>query len=172
MSGQHTPASVVENIHAVVAMEEEQDQQRSLTDKIADGIGSFAGTVTFVLLHLAFFGAWAAANLKLIPGVGAFDPYPFQLLCMLVSLEGVLLSTFVLIKQNRMGKRSDRRNHLDLQINLLTEKEVTKVIQMLEAISAHLDIREAIDAETRELGTETAVRELANELTRSVPDEV
>ena len=170
MSG-HTKSTVLDNIHAVVAMEEEQDRRRSLKDKVADGIGTFAGTVTFVLIHLAFFGAWAAINLKVVPGMSAFDPYPFQLLCMLVSLEGVLLSTFVLIKQNRMGKRSDRRNHLDLQINLLTEKEVTKVIQMLEAISAHLEIKDALDAETRELGTETAVRDLANELTRSVPEE-
>ena len=68
-------------------------------------------------------------------GLPRFDPYPFKLLCMIVSMEGVLLSTFVLIKQNRMGQRADRRNHLDLQVNLLTEQEVTKVIQMLEAIS-------------------------------------
>ena len=99
----------------------------------------------------------------------AFDPYPFQLLCMLVSLEGVLLSTFVLIKQNRMSNRADRRAHLDLQMNLLTEKEVTKVIQLLERISDHLGLTDHGDAETRELGQETAVDELARELDQRLP---
>ena len=88
---------------------------------------------------------------------------------MIVSLEGVLLSTFVLIRQNRTAVRSDRRNHLDLQINLLTEKEVTKVIQMLEGISAHLGVAGGVvDAETQELGKVTAVGDLAQELTRTI----
>ncbi len=165
--------TVLENTHAIIRMEERMNRRRSLTDRVADAIGTFAGTVAFVALHLAWFGAWAAFNVGWIPpGVTPFDPYPFQLLCMIVSLEGVLLSTFVMIKQNRMGLRSDRRNHLDLQINLLTEKEVTKVIQMLEAISAHLGIEQAaVDAETRELGQVTAVDDLAQELTRSLPNQ-
>ena len=123
-------------------------------------------------LHLALFGGWAAANAGWVPGLPAWDPYPFSLLCMIVSMEGVLLSTFVLIKQNRMGVRSDRRNHLDLQINLLTEKEVTKVIQMLERISAKLDVPENLrDAEAEELGRVTAVDDLARELERKLPED-
>lgn len=91
---------------------------------------------------------------------------------MIVSMEGVLITTFVLIKQNRMGVRADRRNQLDLQINLLTEKEVTKVIQMLEHIAAHLKIEQQVaDAETRELGQVTAVGELAKELNQALPEE-
>ena len=151
-------------------MEQEQAQQRSLKDKVADAIGTFAGTVTFVMLHLVWFALWAGFNARLLPGLPAFDPYPFPLLCMIVSLEGVLLSTFVLIKQNRMGQRSDRRNHLDLQINLLTEKEVTKVIQMLEAISARLGL-EPPDPEAQELAQVTAVGVLADELERALPEE-
>ncbi len=99
----------------------------------------------------------------------AFDPYPFQLLCMLVSLEGVLLSTFVLIKQNRMSLRADRRAHLDLQVNLLTEKEVTKVLQLLERVSARLGME--VDTEARELGEVTALSELAEELEQKLPEE-
>ena len=164
--------TVLENIQAIIRMEEDQARDRGVTDRIADAIGSFAGTVTFVALHLAWFVVWAAVNTGLLPVIAAFDPYPFQLLCMIVSMEGVLLSTFVLIKQNRMGQRGDRRNHLDLQINLLTEKEVTKVIQMLEAISAHLGIENrVVDAETRELGQVTAVSDLADELKRTIPEE-
>ena len=164
--------TVQDNIRAIIAMQEKQDNERSWSDRIGDMIGTFAGTVTFVLLHLAAFGIWAAANAGLVPGVPAWDPYPFSLLCMIVSMEGVLLSTFVLIKQNRMGVRSDRRNHLDLQINLLTEKEVTKVIQMLERISAHMGIEgQVTDAETKELGRVTAIGELARELEQKLPED-
>ena len=169
---QSASRTVQDNIRAIITMQEKQDNDRTWSDRIGDMIGTFAGTVTFVLLHLVAFGAWAAANGGVVPGVPAWDPYPFALLCMIVSMEGVLLSTFVLIKQNRMGVRSDRRNHLDLQINLLTEKEVTKVIQMLERISAHMGIEDEVtDAETKELGRLTAVDELARELERKLPED-
>ena len=166
------PASRVrENIQAVLDMQVRHDRQQSLANRIGDAIGTFAGTVTFVVAHLVWFAVWAAINLGWT-GLKPFDPYPFQLLCMIVSMEGVLLSTFVLIKQNRMSRRSDRRDHLDLQVNLLTEVEVTKVIQMLERISAHLQVDQAReDPEVGELGRETAVQDLARELSRQLPDE-
>ncbi len=166
------PSTAQHNIDTVVRLEEEIARERSWGDRVADAIASFSGTITFALLHVAWFALWVVINTKLIPGVPAFDPYPFQLLAMLVSLEAVLLSTFVLIKQNRMGLRADRRSHLDLQINLLSEKEVTKVIQMLERISARLGAaEEVVDAEARELGEVTAVDELAHELHAKLPDE-
>lgn len=169
----HTPGTVLDNIHTIIQLEEEQARRRTFGDRLGDAIGSFAGTVTFVLLHLVWFGAWASINTGLVPIVPKFDPYPFSLLCMLVSLEGVLLTTFVLIKQNRAGLRAERRASLDLQVNLLTEKEVTKVIQMLERISAHLNIeREVVDEESRELGQVTAVGDLARELNAKLPEDV
>lgn len=167
-----TPHTVRDNIRTIIELEQQQDNERSLGDRVGDTIGTFAGTITFVVLHLALFVAWAVVNRGMIPGVPAFDPYPFNLLTMIVSMEGVLITTFVLIKQNRMGVRADRRNQLDLQINLLTEKEVTKVIQMLERIAAHLEIEEqVVDAETQELGEVTAVDELAKELKQALPED-
>ncbi len=160
--------TVAENIQAIVDLEEGKDRQRSLSDRIADAIGSFAGTVVFVVVHLVWFGLWTAVNTGALLLGGSFDPYPFQLLCMLVSLEGVLLSTFVLIRQNRMSQRADRRSHLDLQINLLAEKEVSKVIQMLERISHRLDL--PVDEEAAELGQITAVSDLAQELDQKLPE--
>ncbi len=162
--------TVAENIQAVVELEEGKDRQRSLSDRVADAIGTFAGTVVFVLVHLVWFGIWTAINLGAVKLGPAFDPYPFQLLCMLVSLEGVLLSTFVLIRQNRMSQRADRRSHIDLQINLLAEKEVSKVIQMLERISERLEV--AVDDEAKELGRMTAVSDLAQELDQKLPEGV
>ncbi len=168
----HAPRTVTENIRTVIQVEEEVRSRRSLKDRTADAIGTFAGTVGFVLMHLIWFLAWVVVNAGLVPGVPRFDPYPYQLLCMIVSLEGVLLSTFVLIKQNRMTLSADRRGHLDLQINLLTEKEVTKVIQMIEKMAAHMGMEaDVVDAEARELGEVTAVGELAREVEREVPDE-
>ena len=165
------PRTVRDNIQTIVRLEHEQSEARSLGGRIGDAIGTFAGTVTFVVLHLVLFAGWAAFNAGLL-GLPRFDPYPFPLLCMIVSMEGVLLSTFVLIKQNRMSIRADRRNHLDLQVNLLTEQEVTKLIQMLEIISAKLGVEaEAVDAEAREMGHVTAVGELARELNATLPED-
>ncbi|MFC7478375.1 DUF1003 domain-containing protein [Dankookia sp. GCM10030260] len=153
------------NIDEVVGLEQEAARQRSFADRAADGIAAFVGTVAFVLLRLLWFACWAVVNTGLVTFVPAFDPYPFQLLCLIVSLEGVLLSTFVLIKQNRMGALADQRSHLDLQVSLLAEQEVTKVIQMLQRISTQLGLEAVVmDEEARELSETTAVRNLAHRL--------
>jgi uncharacterized membrane protein len=166
----HAPPPALENIEEVARLEEQSEQRRSAADKIADAVAGFVGSVSFVVLHLLWFGAWVAINTGFFAAVPVFDPYPFVFLCMIVSLEGVLLSTFVLIKQNRMSNRADQRAHLDLQVNLLAEKEVTKIIEMIERISAQLGIeREVVDAEARELGQETAVGRLAEEVERKLP---
>ena len=165
------PPAALRNIEDVIRLEQEATRSRSLADRVADGIAGFAGTVLFVLLHLAWFAAWATVNAGLVPVIPAFDPYPYQLLTMMVSLEGVLLATFVLIKQNRMGARADERAHLALQISLLSEQEVTKVIQMLERISTELGIaRGVMDAEARELGEHTAIQGLARQLRDRLPE--
>jgi uncharacterized membrane protein len=169
---QHTPRVAVQNIEDVVRLEMEATNRRTLADRIADLIAGFAGTVLFVVLHLLWFVVWAAVNAGLIPFIPAFDPYPFNLLTMAVSMEGVLLSTFVLIKQNRMGARSDERNHLNLQVNLLAEQEITKVLGMLDHISEHLGIRrDVVDAEAEELSHRTAVGELVHQLRERLPPE-
>ena len=167
-----TPRTVLENIQAVIRLEAEGRRKRTFSARVGDAVGGFAGTFMFVALHLALFVVWACVNTGLLPLMPAWDPYPFSLLTMLVSMEGVLLVSFVLIMQNRAGAMAEQRNHLDLQINLLTEKEVTKLIQMLERISAHLGIEaEVADAETRELGQVTAVSNLARELDARLPNE-
>ena len=142
--------TVVENIRSVAGMEASLDQHRTLVDRIADIIGGFSGSMTFVFLHMVWFFAWILLN-TLPLGVHHFDPYPFILLAMVVSVEGVLLSTFVLMKQNRMQRRIDVRDGLDLQINLLSEKEITKALQMLRAVCEKLEIQPSVD-EDRELG--------------------
>ena len=128
------PRTVVENIETILSLENAALRSRTPADsfrrhrllrRLADLRAGACGLVS----------AWAVVNAGLISFIPAFDPYPFQLLCMIVSLEGVLLSTFVLIKQNRMSYLSDRRNHLDLQINMLSEREVTRLLVVTDRIA-------------------------------------
>ena len=104
--------------------------------------------------------------------VPAFDPHPFGLLGLIFSLEGLLLAAFVLMKQLRMSAEADRRAHLDLQISLLSEREITKLIEMLERMGDRLGMGpEVKDAETHELGETTAVDNLAHQLHEKLPGE-
>jgi uncharacterized membrane protein len=89
--------------------------------------------MTFVWVHIAWYSAWILVNS--LPGIHPFDPFPFTFLTFMVSLEAIFLSTFILISQNHETRLSELRNNLDLQINLLTEQENTKMLRMLERIA-------------------------------------
>src|SRR4051812_19575118 len=138
------------NIEKVVQLEEEEERHRSFADRFPEMIGSFAGSVAFVVCQLAFVGLWAVANSEVVPGLPAFDPFPYSLLSGVLGLEGVLLTVFVLIRQNRMNLLADRRSHLDLQLSLLAEKETTTIIQMLERMSRQMGMEHQVtDKETK-----------------------
>jgi uncharacterized membrane protein len=126
----------------------------------------------FVVLHVLVFALWFIINNHMIPGVPAFDPFPYMFLNMAVSLEAVLLSTFVLMKQNSMSRRSEQRDHLTLQIDMLTEQETTKNLQLLQLICDRLGIKDVhLDPEVKELAAETAVHQIAEELKDKLPGE-
>jgi len=159
-----------QNIEAIARMEQEFLERRTLSQRVGDAIAGLAGSMTFVWLHFALFSFWIPANLGHIPGVTPFDPWPFVLLTLLMSVEGVLLATTVLMKQNRMQRRADQRDHLNLQIDLLAEKEITKMLQMLGLICERLQIQEpALDHEIEQLSQETAVDRLAADVQQSLP---
>jgi uncharacterized membrane protein len=123
------------NIELIAQLEATKAAKRSPADRIADAITHFCGSMAFVYVHVAWFGGWMLWHF--LPGVPQaihFDPYPFQFLTFVVSLEAIFLSTFILISQNRQNQLSELRNHLDLQINLLSEQENSKVLAMLEAL--------------------------------------
>ena len=136
------PAHVGENIDAMVRLEQQALQRRTAADRVSDAIAGFAGTILFVGLHIAWFSLWVLINVGLLPIIRPFDPYPFALLAMIVSIEGVLLSAFVLIKQNRAGYLADRRAHIDLQVNLLTEREVTRLLRLTVGIAERLGVED------------------------------
>ncbi len=167
----HPLPSAQRNIETIARLEQQFLENRTPVERIGDAIGSFVGTMWFVIIHVAWFLFWFFANTGKFFGVRPFDPYPFIFLSMAVSVEGVLLTTFVLMKQNRMAKRADLRNQLNLQVDLLSEKEVTKILQMLRAMADQMGLREhAEEPEIKELSQNTAVETLAKELREKMPE--
>lgn len=145
-----TMAKVVErNTEALLARRQEEDKTKTVQDRIADQITRFAGSLFFVCLHLLVFGLWIVLNIGWFPHL-EFDP-TFVTLAMFASVEAIFLSTFVLITQNRMAAQPDRRADLDLQISLLAEHEVTRLISLVSAIAERMGIEASRDAELPEL---------------------
>jgi uncharacterized membrane protein len=121
---------LLKNVQAVAELERQAFHQRSPTERVTDAITQFAGSRSFIIGHALWFLTWVVVN----RAPGAFDPYPYSLLNVLVSLEAIFLTSFVLMTQNRMTHQADRRAHLDLQVNLLAEQELTTILQMLYAL--------------------------------------
>lgn len=138
----HNPETVEEltetNVKTILQLEATAKHRQTTSEKIAEKIAKFCGSMTFVWVHVVWFGGWILINS--LPGFNHFDGFPFTFLTLVVSLEAIFLSTFILISQNQETRLSERRNHLDLQINLLTEQENTKMLQMLKKISDRLGV--------------------------------
>lgn len=153
------------NISTLVRLREELARKRSLQAYLADTITDFSGRMSFIYLHAIWFGAWIAWNQGAF-GLKPFDPFPYGLLTMIVSLEAIFLSTFVLISQNRLSEEADRRADLDLHIGLLTEHEVTRVLQMLHALHKRLGIDGEGDSELAQLEVDTRPEDVLDEIHR------
>jgi uncharacterized membrane protein len=151
-----------ENVQAMHRLDELAVAKQSTADRVAEFVAQFCGSITFVWIHAGLFGAWIAWNV--LPGLPHFDPYPFTFLTLCVSLEAIFLSSFILISQNYEMRISDRRNRLDLQINLLAEQENTKMLQMLSRISKHIGLGDEDDPEIRALEEATRPETLARQI--------
>jgi uncharacterized membrane protein len=127
-----------QNVRAIQRLESAANLHRTSVDRLADRVSSFGGSGHFLWVHVLWFGAWILFNTW--PGRRHFDPYPFTFLTLVVSLEAIFLSGFILISQNQAARVSDRRNQLDLQINLLTEQENTKMLTLLQGIAKKLEV--------------------------------
>lgn len=160
---------VAQNVATIVALEAATLAQRTATERVADAIARTAGTAWFALLHLGWFAAWLLVNAGVFSRFPAFDPYPFSLLTLTVSLEAIFLTVFVLISQSRMTRQADRHAHLDLQINLLAEQESSRTVELLERIAAHLGISSPRERDEGELARATSVRDVVATLERTLP---
>jgi uncharacterized membrane protein len=154
------------NIATMLHLREETARRRTVQARLADVITWFSGKMMFVYIHIVWFGAWILINAGLLPPFQPFDPFPYGLLTMIVSLEAIFLSTFVLISQNRLSVEADRRADLDLHIGLLTEHEVTRVLQMLDAVHRKLGIAVEGDSELAQLEMETRPEDVLAEIHR------
>jgi uncharacterized membrane protein len=150
------------NVHAMRQLEQAAMAKRTGADRVAAAIARFCGHMTFVWIHVAVFAAWIAYNS--LPWFDAFDPYPFTFLTLVVSLEAIFLSTFILISQNYDMRVSERRNQLDLQINLLAEQENTKMLQILERIAKKVGANVTDDLQVRALEEATRPEALVEQI--------
>ena len=150
------------NVETVTKLEEAAKEQRTSADRLAEKIASFCGSMTFVWVNAGWFGTWILINV--IPGIPHIDPFPFTFLTLVVSLEAIFLSTFILISQNLDSRISERRSHLDLQLNLLSEQENTKMIVMLHAIAAKVGADLSQDPHLQALSEETQPERLIEQI--------
>ena len=160
------------NIAAIAKLEKEALDRRTPTERDSDAIVRFIGSPKFLLLHVILVVLWSTVNLNLIPFVKAFDPFPFGILALFVSSESVFLTIFVLISQNRMARQAERRSHLDLQVGMLAEQELTMMLQLLQKLCQHagVDVKSAA-LQVQGFSETTDVHKLATELEEKLPEQ-
>jgi uncharacterized membrane protein len=172
-SARSAPASesaTERNIRKICDLEGESRKSRSHLERIGDTVAVQAGRPWFVLVHCVWFGIWIMLNLQRSPGVKTFDPFPYPFLTMVVSLESIFLALFLLMSQNRSNMQAEQRAHLDLQINLLSENENTKMLQMLQALCAHNGLSIALDPEVAKLAGQTDAAQVIAEIRKHTAD--
>ena len=159
-------AGVLErNIQSLVQRRKGEERAKSRADRIADAVTRFTGSMRFVYIHLLLYGAWITVNLPMVP-LPKFDP-TFVVLAMSASVEAIFLSTFVLISQNRSSAEAEKRSELDLQISLLAEHEITRLIELVTAVPEQLKVREAKDPELAELKRDVAPEKVLDTIERA-----
>ena len=159
-------SNVIErNIRTIVRLRLKAARERGIQERIADVVTGFSGRMIFVYVHIVWFASWILINTGHF-GITPFDVFPYGLLTMVVSLEAIFLATFVLISQNLLSQEAERRADLDLQIGLLTEHEVTRILQMLDAIQDKLGIANDADSDLADLEMETKPEDVLAEIER------
>ena len=152
------------NIHAIIQNRKEEEKNISWQDRTALMITGFIGSIRFIFIHLFVFASWIFVNSGLIPSI-RFDP-SFSILAIIISMEAIFLSTFVLINQNRMVKINARQADLSLQVGLLAEHEITHLVQLVTAIADKMQLEKAKNPELNELQKEVKPEQILEEMER------
>ena len=156
------------NIEAIAQVEQQLHGRRSKVEKLGDSIATFFGSLWFIGAHTVFLVIWIVLNIGLLRNVSAFDPYPFPFLGLIIGIEFIFLTTFVLMNQNLQSRRQEKWGHLTLQVCLLTEQEVTKNMQMLQQVCQHLKLKKpGTDEELQDLTQTTHVTTLVEEIEKA-----
>ena len=157
-----SPNQIQGHIDTILKHEQDFLARRTAPERLGDSIAGFVGSLSFVGLHLCVFVGWVGLNSFDIAGLRHFDPFPFSFLGTCISFEAILIASFILMRQARLARRADERDHLMLQILLLTEKEITAVVRMNLEMAGKIGLPSiARDADIKELGTETSIDEVA-----------
>ena len=148
----------------VNTFKEKFDKNRQWYEKLSDWVTDHFGTLTFLFIHLVVFGTWIAANLGLVPFVPVFDPYPFGFLTLVVSLEAIVMAIIVQISINRQGSIADMRQEIDFNINVRAEREITKILNIVDKIHDHLGMENEHDHDLQYMKEETDLEEVEREV--------
>ncbi len=144
------------------------DAKRTATERLADFMTSFFGSFNFLVLNVVLFSGWVLVNTGQIQGLAPFDPFPFNLLTTVVSLEAIILAIFVLISQNRTAKIDDLRDETHLQINLIAEREITKVMKMISILLERQGVDLSKDPELKKLLKPISEEEIEKKLEKEI----
>jgi uncharacterized membrane protein len=155
------------NVETIIRLEDATKARRTRFDRIADAVTRICGSMRFVVIHVIWYGLWIAANIML-PEQRRWDPFPFPFLTLMVSLEAIFLSVFILISQNRQSALSERRAQLDLQVNLLSEQENTKMLELLEKIGEKLGVDVTDDPDVQVLEEATRPHKLLQQIDQTM----
>ena len=161
-------SQIQDQVDLIARHEQEFLEQRTTTERLGDSIATFVGSLTFVSIHLVSFTGWMVWNS--VPGTVHFDPLPYSLLGTIVALEAIILASFILMRQTRLGRRADEREHLMLQILLLTEKEVTAGLRLNRRIAEQVGLGSvANNPEIRDLSQHTSIDDVAQVIRENLP---
>ncbi len=157
------------NIETIAQVEQQFVGRRTRMDRFGYTVASFFGTLRFIVAHVLFITGWFVVNLGAIAEIRPFDPYPFPFLGLIIGIEFIFLTTFVLMNQRLQSRREEQWAHLNLQLAMLAEHEVTKNMQMLHLICSHLGLEQTTgDHEVKELAQATPVTELVEEIAQKL----
>ena len=169
--GKRTAGSVEEltghNVERIQALEAREQEKATTADRVADTIANFSGSILFVWITVLLIGGWIVGNLVL-PSRDRIDPFPFPLLTLVLSIEAIFLSIFILMSQNRAARVTDKRSHLDLQLNLLSEQENTKMLLLLERIGKAVGADVQTDPDVQVLVQATEPEALSRQIDQAI----
>jgi len=154
------------NVEAITRMEHVLDAQRTTGERVADAFAAAVGSWPFIIAQSVLLAAWVVANVFWL--VYRWDPYPFILLNLVLSFQAAYASPIIMMSQNRQAKIADRRNQLDLQINLLAEQESTETLKLLRKLCEHVGVEMKSESKHRSLERATHPEEVVNLLEKAV----
>jgi uncharacterized membrane protein len=158
-----------EQIQLVARHEQDFLHRRTRSERVGDALGGSIGSLWFAVTHVCWIGAWIALNL--MHGTYHFDPSPFPLLDSIVAIEAIFLASFILMRQGRLSRRADERDHLILQILILTEREMTAVLGIQRQLATRMGLQTvAADEDLEQMSQETSIDEITQKLQEHLPE--